>query len=115
ITIGEGAVWVVSGPMPAAMKPTDRTITRIDPATNAVVDTITRVGDILWMAAGEGALWVPSPSTNEVLRLDPATHAITARIPVPTPGAIAVEHGAVWVKSGTYSALNTLTRIDPAT
>ena len=113
VSVGDGAVWVVSGPTPAVTPL--RVVTRIDPATNSVADTFSFQDELLWVAWGDGALWAALPRANEVQRIDPATHAVTARIAVSSPGAIAVDGGAVWVKSGTGSALTTLTRIDAAT
>jgi len=67
------------------------------------------------LAIGEGAVWVgdalyPPSGSTPVLRIDPRTNGVTARIPVAAEVAsIAVGAGAVWVASDN----GTLTKIDP--
>jgi YVTN family beta-propeller protein len=67
------------------------------------------------LAVGAGAVWVgdvaqPATGGSAVLRIDPETNGVTARIPVPPePAAIAVADGTVWVASDN----GTLSRIDP--
>jgi len=120
VAVGEGAVW--------ALSLDDRTITRIDPETRAVVKTFRTQrppGDI---AAGAGALWLGTESGESDLleRLDPATGDVTRRVRLPDNGVfpgdvpfqnwnwffprIAVGAGAVWV----INPDRTVSRIDPA-
>jgi hypothetical protein len=79
-----------------------------------VVATIATGGFSYGMVAGAGALWVVG--SDEVVRVDPATDRVTARIPVaPTgsgPAAVAVGPGAVWASVAVPSAL---WGIDPGT
>jgi virginiamycin B lyase len=112
--IGEGAVWAVGGQA--------STLSRIDPARNAVVARIEveahnpcpdfprSCGEA---ASANGAVWVSRPSDNTLWRIDPRTNTVTTTIPVGAqPTAIAVSPGAVWVASiGDPS----VSRIDPAT
>ena len=65
------------------------------------------------MAVGDGAVWVVDRADNAVVRIDPATNAVTTTIPVGgSPDGIAVGEGAVWVAN---SADGTVSRIDPQT
>jgi YVTN family beta-propeller protein len=67
-----GSVWV-SG---------SRGLGRIDPAGNRVTPVDVCCGEL---AAGAGGLWVANGMDRTVLRVDPATGRVLARIPVPRP------------------------------
>jgi hypothetical protein len=77
-----------------------------------VVATIATGGFSYDMVAGAGALWVVA--SDQVIRVDPGTDSVTARIPVATtgsgPAAVAVGAGAVWVPAAVPAAL---WRVDP--
>ncbi len=97
VTAGEGAVWL-RGP--------DAQVLRVDPERNAVVDRIQLplrespqpFSGLSGIVAGEGGVWVSLASHDEVIRIDPATDAIVARIPVgEAPAGIALTTGSVWV------------------
>jgi YVTN family beta-propeller protein len=104
MAVGEGAVW--------AMSDAARTLSRIDPARNAVVAKIEAAPPDS-VAAGDGAVWLTYPFDNVVSRVDPATNRVVANIPVgPRPEGIAVAPGAVWVATADGPSL---ARIDPAT
>jgi YVTN family beta-propeller protein len=89
-----GSVWV-SG---------NHGLRRIDPAGNRVTPVDVCCGEV---AAGAGALWMANGMDRAVLRVDPATGRVLARIPVPPaaapegPFGIAAAGGAVWVTSET--------------
>ena len=72
---------------------------RIDPATNAVAGISNIGGSPRFIAADEGALWILDPR-HGVLRVDPASGALTATIPLgvqwATHGDIALGGGFVW-------------------
>ena len=72
-----------------------------------VVATIGTGGFSYDMVAGAGALWVVG--SDEVIRVDPRTDSVTARIPVAAtgsgPAAVAVGAGAVWVPVAVPAAL----------
>lgn len=122
LVIGGGAVWV------ANMNP--RTVTRIDPATNAVVATIA-LGepDFLWgptrLAFGHGSVWATDGMSSSVVRIDPEANRVTTTIPLGSPTqfstgplGIVVTPDAVWVTNtwGTTEAPNgSVVRIDPRT
>jgi YVTN family beta-propeller protein len=88
------------------------------PATPAqpspVVATVATGGFSYGMAAGAGALWVVG--SDEVNRIDPATNAVTASIPVGAagsgPAGVAVGAGMVWVP---VAVPGTLWGINPGT
>ena len=64
------------------------------------------------IASGFGAVWALDTATSELLRIDPATRAVRARIPVRVGplASVTTAAGAVWVLTG-----GRLLRIDPAT
>jgi DNA-binding beta-propeller fold protein YncE len=62
---------------------------------------------------GFGSLWVTGHHTDEVIRIDPATLKIVARIKSgPGPGWLAITEDAVWVTNKNGSGVS---RIDPST
>jgi YVTN family beta-propeller protein len=101
LAVGEGSVWVANrllgrnGFLPSGKR---GSVSRIDPATNAVVATI-RVGhEPSGIAVGGGAVWVVNGTDATVSRIDPHTNRVTATIRVGgRPQGIAVGNGAVWV------------------
>jgi YVTN family beta-propeller protein len=111
LAVGEGAVWVSSGPSTSTSGPVTRTVVKIDSASNTVVGTIDVDQNTLYLTAGAGAVWLADVTTNEVLRIDPATYAVTARIHVVLAALLAVDDGVLWAQSG---QLRTLSRIDLA-
>jgi len=128
VATGEGAVWtsnIAAG-----------TVTRIDPATNKVVATIpvwpTNTGCLGdptttcsapdTIATTPGAVWVVLHHEWQVVRIDPATNTVVARISIGSgpagqgPEGLASSSGAVYVAGndpGTGKSF--LKRIDPAT
>jgi hypothetical protein len=103
IAAGEGAVFALSGHAPF-------TIARIDPATSAVT-TFAAPPEARALRAGAGALWVSADT--ELARLNPATGAVEATIPV-SAGArfLAIGEGSVWVMC---SDTGVVARVDPVT
>jgi YVTN family beta-propeller protein len=103
----------------------DNSVSRIDPVTNTVLQnlplTISGNAGPEAIAYGEDSLWVTAVEWDAnnntlpgaLLRVDPATGAQTASIPIGR-GAfdVAVSPGAVWVP---VSDENQVLRIDPAT
>jgi streptogramin lyase len=122
LTIGAGSVWV------ANMNP--RTVTRIDPETNAIVATIS-LGepDYFWgptrLAFGHGSVWALDAMSSSVVRIDPQSNRITTTIPLGSPTQVStgplglvVTSDAAWVANtwGTTEAPNgSVVRIDPQT
>jgi virginiamycin B lyase len=92
MAVGDDAVWV--------MNQDDGTVSRIDPATNAVVATVQvsneRIpgGDI---AVGDDAVWVRTEA-ELATAVDPATDEVVRVLaPAAGSGSIAVTPGAVWI------------------
>lgn len=86
-------------------------VAKLDPATGRIlmrVSGLTSGG----LAAGDGAVWVPQPKKDLVVRLNIRTGKVEARIPVSgDPSRVAVGEGGVWViTTGAHSAV---WRIDP--
>ena len=130
VAVAPSGVWVTNF--------WDLTVSRINPATNTVLQTIkvgtsTLAGPVLegmfpmGVASGEGSVWVTlvgfrfdasvdppfQPTAGSVVRLDPVTGNVQATIPVGRgPLDIEVTTGAVWVP---LAAEGMIVRIDPAT
>jgi streptogramin lyase len=130
--VGDGAVWVPNTG--------DGTVTRIDPRTNRVNGMLTIGNQLAFyhrdcegkgsvhsfmvtsfhvrdcdlpsaVGTGSGALWVLQNDQQAVLRIDPRTQRVVARIPLGfTPFDMAASDAAVWV-SGYW--VDQLVRIDP--
>jgi DNA-binding beta-propeller fold protein YncE len=111
-----GAVWVASA-YPKHSE--DNNLTRVDPATNRVVEEIPIEAHSRWLggaynvAVGEGAVWVLS-GNGKLLKVDPATNEVAGRVSVGDfPSQLAVYGSGVWamVEAKEYR----LVRVDPHT
>jgi hypothetical protein len=140
VAVGAGAVWAAGEtcigrhPDDPDVCVTEPRVSRIEPASGRVTasipisrppgvgrDTALTSG----VAVGEGAVWVAiswDPWTGEVLRIDPRTNKIAARIPTGGHvGELRLGAGSVWVLSHPEYTDETrvkgasLLRIDPAT
>jgi YVTN family beta-propeller protein len=70
-------------------------VIEIDPVTNEITRRIP-LGSVLSLTVGEGAVWVTTIS-ERILRVEPATGAVTAEIPVPSQAFEPVAAGgALW-------------------
>jgi streptogramin lyase len=103
LAVGAGSVWVTSAP--------DGTLSRIDPATDALSGEPLRLSrGVAGVTTGAGAVWVASPGSGEVLRVDPTTERVTALVDVGgSPGAMVFGGGRVWVADddgGGVTAIN---------
>ena len=114
IAAGNGAVWTTNT--------VEDSVTRIDPATNAVVATIP-VGEFpTGIALTPGAVWVANHHGRSLSRIDPTTNAVVATIPVGDattppergPQELAAAGGSVWFKV-LESSGGMVERLDPAT
>lgn len=100
-----GSLWVANT--------VSRTVARIDPETNRVVQTVPSVGAPTDLAAGEGRVWVLNGLDGTVVAIDPRSNEASDPIDVgPGAGGIAVGAGGVWVTNRLDASV---TRIDPAT
>ena len=120
IAAGEGAIWVLD--------PKGSTLTKIDPATNAVVPPTRGVpgpGIPIGLAAGEGSLWIAMNEGHvlSVLEVGPELGELRRRIvlqrrdngvfpEILEPVDLTVGGGAVWALE---RARGEVTRIDPVT
>jgi len=99
---GNGAVWTANY--------NQGTVSRIDVATRARVQTIGAGTTPAGLAVGAGAVWVTNNYGGTVSRIDPAVDRVVQTIPVGNaPVGVAVGYGSVWVAN---SSDGTLTRID---
>src|SRR5579864_3955136 len=102
IASGAGSVWIVNV--------FDNTVSRVEPATAVVQQTITVDLDPTAVAFGQGSLWVACSGTRRLLRINPETYKVVQRIPVGNgPSGVALSPGAVWV---TNRFDDTVTEID---
>jgi hypothetical protein len=79
------------------------------PVPAALVQRLAAGGAVTDLVDAFGSLWVRVGATVE--RIDPATNAVVARIPVGSGSGLAAGAGALWAPSDP----NTVTRIDAAT
>ena len=125
VAAGFGAVWVID----------TLYLMKVDPTTDAVTKTVQLEtpdqGEIYDIAVGGGAIWVaaqldganPKSSSGTVLRIDPATMAITATVRVgdssmsvgdSSPSIVSSPMG-VWVADESSYSGGSVSRIDPTT
>ena len=76
-----------------------------------VVANVALADNLGSLDSGLGAVWGTDPSKGEVLRLDPRTREVRARIAVGGEARVTVGAGAVWA----FNERGRLVRIDPAT
>jgi len=90
IAVGAGAVWVTNQ--------LGDSVSRIDPATNRVVETITVGRGPVGIAVGLGAVWVANSLDGTVSRIDPRANEVVDTTKIGgAPGYVTVGPGAVWV------------------
>ncbi len=97
------AVWVATA---------DGRVLVVDPKRNRVADSVDAGGPSLGftqtITVGAGGVWLAEPLAEQVVRIDPRTGRVVARIPAGAATTVAVGEGGVWV----LSSLGVL-RIDP--
>jgi streptogramin lyase len=101
----DSALWVT----------TDNYIARIDQKTNAVSTQIAAVGPCLGLADGFGSVWSPTCGATELVRIDPASNRVVARVPLAGisghgEGQLVAALGSVWLFTDDQGSL---ARIDP--
>ena len=119
VAIGEGAVWALA----SADQGASSVLVRIDPATDQALATTPLEAEPWYVGAGGGAIWVGSPRSSTIQRIDAAASQVTAQIQLPGDGvsAIAADDQAVWVEviqdrsDQGQQNLASLVRIDPLT
>lgn len=105
VVSGAGSVWLPTD--------ADGVITRIDPATNEILATVTVVPGTFFLAFGEGALWAVASEESLLQRIDPETNKVTGTVKLgEQPGFLTAGEGAVWVQE---QGDGTVAKIDPQT
>ena len=105
VAVGEGAIW--------SANLDDDSVSKIDPTTNASVQTVVVGKGPDAVAVGGGFVWVSNGVSGTVSKIDPRVDRVVETIPVGNgPSGIAFGDGAVWVANATD---RTVTRIDPNT
>ena len=89
-------------------------LVRVDLATSAVTGHVPlNWMDYGYVTTGAGAVWQTDYENDTLVRIDPVTESVIARIPVGLqPEGVAVTAGSVWVADEHSGAV---TRVDPAT
>jgi DNA-binding SARP family transcriptional activator len=103
VTSDGRAVWAANA--------NNRTVAKLRPSTGRILMRVAGLASA-GIAAGYGAVWVPEPKEDIVVRLDTRTGSVEARIPVSGgPQRVAIGEGGVWVvTTGVHSGV---WRIDP--
>lgn len=102
IAIGEGAIWTLNAG--------DGSVSRVDPKTNKVANTI-KLGVPIsrgQITVGEGSVWVSAPGLP-LARIDPRTNHVVQQFSGEGGGAVLVAQGAIWI-TATPTAI---WRLDP--
>ena len=105
LAYGDGSVWAVNG--------TGGTVSRIDPATHAVMQQIPVGVNPAAVAVTGGDVWVTNSGDGTVTRINAAASAVVQKITVGNiPDAIASGPSGIWVADQGDA---TVDRIDPVT
>jgi DNA-binding beta-propeller fold protein YncE len=119
VAAGAGSVWVLSrGPRPCS--PSEPcTVSRIDPRSNRLVGTPTRLPADGWdLAVGAGSVWA-TQFDGRLVRIDARTGRIGARIsarPIYFGSVVAFGGGFVWTgNDDERNRSGSVSKIDPAT
>ena len=104
VAAGDAGVWVA--------RAAARAVSRIDPTTNTLAETVPLPVIPYVLALDGNTLWVTSFEDDRVVRVDLASHTVVADIEVHKPTGIAVGLGGVWA---IRHRDDVLVRIDPKT
>ena len=88
IAVGGGAVWATSE---------EGQLWRVEPGPRPLMRTIEVGAGVQYVAFGDDVVWAANWNDGTVARVDPATNAVTARIPVGATQALAAGAGSAWV------------------
>jgi hypothetical protein len=105
------ALWALTAGGP------DRVTEPATPPGPRVVGTVA-IGDALngGSVAAFGALWVSDSGRGEIVKVDPDSRRVTARIPVDGETEMAAARGSLWaVRNSSGTSSGPLLRIDPRT
>ena len=105
VTAAFGSVWTANQDPSAPPGPGSGSVSRIDPVSNQVVQTIPSGPSPLTISAGEGALWTANHGDESVSRIDPQGARLVATIPSSGIHNVMTAAGAAWVASYHTQAL----------
>jgi peptide/nickel transport system substrate-binding protein len=104
VTFGAGSIWTANA---------DGTVSRIDPQSHDVVQTIDVQTEPSAIIVSGTAVWVANGASGTVTRIDTAHGRVTATVRVRSgPSALAAGAGAIWVANTDDGSVS---RIDPDT
>ena len=110
LAIGGAGLWVLTKPNPEVPA---STLSRLDPASGAVLDQIDLTFAPTDFAVGSKSVWVVDGDADAAIELDAATGTVRSTVRVGrVPVAIAVNDEAVWVANARDE---TVSRIEPET
>ena len=92
VVVTADALWVASA---------DNTVTRLDPATGAVI-AVVKVGQqpAQGAEARDGTIWVPNLAANTVSVIDPASNAVVRTVKTGSgPFVVHAGFGDMWIGS----------------
>jgi DNA-binding SARP family transcriptional activator/ABC-type transport system substrate-binding protein len=105
VAAGASSIWVTSGD--------EQTVSRVDPDTGKVRQTIQVGSGASSIAADDHGVWVANSLAGTVSRIDPRTDSVVQTIHLHgTPSAITLGRGSVWVANRDS---NTVSRLDART
>ena len=111
ITLPANPVGVAADSSAAWVATTSGQVLMVSQKRNRVVTTIEAGGPLGFnqtIAAGAGGIWLADPFDEQIVRIDPRTRRVVARIPAGAATTLAVTGDAVWA----LSSLG-LVRVDP--
>jgi streptogramin lyase len=88
VGLGREGIWITLA--------AQRAVALVDPATKSVIRRISVDGSPYNLVEHDGDLWIADFEGNQVLRVDIATGAQSATIPVRDPTGITFGEGSVW-------------------
>jgi hypothetical protein len=101
------ALWMVFSVRPEPAAP---------PAPRVIADVPLGAGFAGGATAGFGSLWLSDSGRGEILRVDPRTRHVTARLPIGAEATLAAASGSLWaVLHRPGDSSGPLLRIDPRT
>jgi YVTN family beta-propeller protein len=89
LAVTDDDVWVTSQ--------FDEELYRVDPTTDRVIDTFSIPSHIEGVVAAGGWIWLSRYEPNEVIRVDPATGALTTRLGFDSQPNLASDGERLWV------------------
>jgi DNA-binding beta-propeller fold protein YncE len=88
IAVGAGSVWATSE---------EGLLWRVEPGPRPFFRSIDVGAGVQYVAFGDGAVWTANWNDGTLSRVDPATNAVTGRVPVGAAQALAAGAGSAWV------------------